>query len=132
MQLLGEIDESGQNGEGQLSLDGWYGRSSVCMGNESNIAQCYRHEIAKKGFPPIAATLPCDQQIVAACSAATHHEGESEEEEEGVWVVGDDTKHHPESASKPTIVTETGYREDCQLGGVQMLACWGQVLALTT
>ena len=51
-----------------------------------------------------------------------------EEEGRGVWVIGDDTKDHPEYASDPSILTETGYREGCELGGVASAACWGTEL----
>ena len=106
-------------------MNGWYDRPSLCSGNETNVGQCFRYELAKQTFPPTAkATIACDHQIVVACSSVAS----GEEEGRGVWVVGDDTKDHPEYASDPSILTETGYREGCALGGVASAACWGTEL----
>ena len=125
-QLLGDTDERGRNGNDMFTVNGWYDRPSICTGNETNVGQCYRYELAKKNFPPSAKiTVTCDQQIVVACSSVT-----VEEDGRGVWVVGDDTKNHPEYASEPSILTETGYREGCALG-VSSAACWGAQLMRT-
>ena len=46
--------------------------SRVSCGNETNVGQCFRYELAKHTFPPSAkATLACDRQIVVACSSVT-------------------------------------------------------------
>lgn len=131
-QLLGDTDERGRNGNGLFSVNGWYDQPSLCTGNETNVGQCFRYELAQRNFPPSAkVTVGCDHQIVVACSSVPRQTA-AEQHEQGVWVVGDDIKHHSEHASEPSILTGTDYREGCALRDVHSVACWGAELPRIT
>ena len=99
--------------------------TSMCMGNESHVGQCFRYQLAQSSFPPkpglATSKRYCDQALVVACSAAEQPAGTTH----GVWVVGDDSKH-PDGVAAPAVVADTGFREGCWSAGDP--ACWASAL----
>jgi len=120
-----DIREENRNREADYLFDS-QDPPSMCMGNESHIGQCFRHQLAQSNFPPkpgaSSSQRLCDQALVVACSS-----DRSAGKMDGVWVVGDDNQH-PDSVTAPTVVVETGLRKGC--ANVGDPACWAATLPM--
>ncbi len=102
--------------------------TSMCMGNESHVGQCFRSQLAQSSFPPepgaASSQRLCDQALVVACSAER-----LASKLHGVWVVGDDHAH-PDSTAAPAVVVDTGLRKGCKPTNAGDPACWAATLPL--
>jgi len=111
---------------------GFSSPESCCLGNESNIAQCFRHALEQDVLAPYKQKRWCDQTVVVACaprptngdSFSSFSSPSADYGKDGVWVVGEDAASS--NPAKPAIMLDTGYIPEC--GGIDTAKCWGKLL----
>jgi hypothetical protein len=85
----------------QVPADSRLYRSSACVGNETHLAQCFRHQLlsgiyhARKHQPQ----TPCRQQLIIACadpimSRSSNDRTPGPTPQQPTWVVGDRSSAH--------------------------------------